>query len=278
MNLKEAYNYCVYFLSANGVDEAEFKALCLVCHLAGIQNSQYEQHKQDTVMMKPLADALWRLKSGEPLQYILGKWDFYESEFFVGKGVLIPRPETEELTALAVKKARQLASPVIYDLCSGSGCIGISIAKAVPGSDVFCIEKSRAAMEYLVKNAKDIPNAHPVLGDVFNADSLKNTAENSMDMIVSNPPYIRSSEIPLLQTEVSFEPKEALDGGESGLDFYVCIAEEWKRFLKPGGLLLLEIGEDQAEDISVLLQHNDYSNICILNDIYGNPRIACAEK
>ena len=133
-------------------------------------------------------------------------------------------------------------------------------------------------MEYLVKNAKDIPNAHPVLGDVFNADSLKNTAENSMDMIVSNPPYIRSSEIPLLQKEVSFEPKEALDGGESGLDFYVCIAEEWKRFLKPGGLLLLEIGEDQAEDISVLLQHNDYSNICILNDIYGNPRIACAEK
>lgn len=278
MNLKDAYNYCVYFLSANGVDEAEFKALCLVCHLAGIRNNQYEQHKSDTIMMKPLADALWRLKCSEPLQYVIGKWDFYESEFYVGKGVLIPRPETEELTDLAVKKARKFRSPVIYDLCAGSGCIGISIAKSVLHAEVFCIEKSSAAMEYLAKNMQGVTNVHAVSADVLDIDSFKNITENSIDLIVSNPPYIKSSEILSLQKELSFEPKEALDGGKDGLDFYIYIIKEWKKFLRPGGLLLFEIGDEQAADISVLLQQSHYKNISILNDMYGNPRIASAEK
>lgn len=278
MTLKDAYNYCVYFLSANGVDEAQFKALCLVCSVAGIKNSEYETHKETTVMLKPIADALWRLKSGEPLQYVLGKWDFYESEFYVGKGVLIPRPETEELVDLAVRSAKQMHSPLVYDLCSGSGCIGISIAKAVPAADVFCVEKSADAMTYLLKNADGVHNAHPVLGDVLNADSFSQIAENSVDMIVSNPPYIRSSEISALQREVQFEPKEALDGGESGLDFYRYIIKSWKRFLKPGGKLLFEIGNEQGSAVKSLLSDSGYNHIQIQNDLYGNPRIAVSQK
>lgn len=278
MTLKDAYNYCVYFLSANGVDEAQFKALCVVCSIAGIKNSEYETHKEDTVMLKPVADALWKLKSGEPLQYVLGKWDFYESEFYVGKGVLIPRPETEELTDLAVKYAKEMNSPVVYDLCSGSGCIGISIAKAVPQSDVYCVEKSAEAMPYLLKNSQDVSNAHPVAGDVLKSDSFENLAENSVDIIVSNPPYVRSSDISNLQPEVLFEPKEALDGGADGLDFYKCIIKEWKRFLKPGGHLLFEIGDDQGAAVAELLSENDYKNISINNDMYGNPRIAVSQK
>lgn len=278
MTLKDAYNYCVYFLSANGVDEAQFKALCVVCSIAGIKNSEYETHKEDTVMLKPVADALWKLKSGEPLQYVLGKWDFYESEFYVGKGVLIPRPETEELTDLAVKYAKEMNSPVVYDLCSGSGCIGISIAKAVPQSDVYCVEKSAEAMPYLLKNSQDVSNAHPVAGDVLKSDSFEDLAENSVDIIVSNPPYVRSSDISNLQPEVLFEPKEALDGGADGLDFYKCIIKEWKRFLKPGGHLLFEIGDDQGAAVAELLSENDYKNISINNDMYGNPRIAVSQK
>lgn len=278
MNLKDAYNYSVYFLGANGVDEAEFKSLCLVCHLAGIKNNQFELHRGDEVKNKPLADALWRLKSGEPLQYVLGKWDFYESELYVGSGVLIPRPETEELTELAVKNAARLDAPVIYDLCSGSGCIGVSIAKAVPQSEVFCIEKSPCAMAYLEKNAQGVSNVYALTGDVLRPDSFENICKNSIDIIVSNPPYIKSAEIPLLQKELSFEPREALDGGESGLDFYICIINDWKRFLKPGGLLLLEIGEDQGSAVSSLLSGGGYKNISVENDIYGNPRIARAEK
>lgn len=278
MTLKDAYNYCVYFLSANGVDEAEFKSLCLVCSADGIKNSEYETHKDDTLMPKALADALWRLKCGEPLQYVLGKWDFYESEFFVGQGVLIPRPETEELTDFAVKNAKEIKEPLIFDLCSGSGCIGISIAKAVPSAEVYCVEKSAEAMTYLIKNSSDVQNAHPVTGDVLNADSFENINENSIDIIVSNPPYVKSGDISQLQREVQFEPKEALDGGADGLDFYTYIAKEWKKYLKPNGILLFEIGDEQADDVSRLLKENNYKNITIKNDMYGNPRIAIAIK
>lgn len=278
MTLKDAYNYCVYFLSANGVDEAEFKALCLVCNADGIKNSEYETHKEDTLMPKALADNLWRLKCGEPLQYVLGKWDFYESEFCVCNGVLIPRPETEELTDLAVKYAKKTSSPLVYDLCSGSGCIGISIAKAVPQSDVYCVEKSADAMAYLLKNAQGIQNVHAVSGDVLNTASFENIRENSIDIIVSNPPYIKSSEIEGLQREVQFEPREALDGGADGLDFYTYITREWKKYLKPNGILLFEIGNEQADEVACLLETNGYKNIEIKNDMYGNPRIAASQK
>ena len=97
MTVQEAYNYSVYFLGANGVDEEEFKAKCLVCHLAKIANRDYHSHLGDLVSQKKLADGLWQLKSGTPLQYVLGEWDFLDSTFAVGPGVLIPRPETEEL-------------------------------------------------------------------------------------------------------------------------------------------------------------------------------------
>ena len=95
MTLSEAYNYGVYFLSANGVDEADFKSLCLCCHCAGIKNNEYENHKnEDLIIMKKFADMLWQIKSGEPLQYVIGRWDFYERELHDGRGVLITRPET----------------------------------------------------------------------------------------------------------------------------------------------------------------------------------------
>ena len=113
MNLKQAYSYAVQFLELNNVDEADFKALCLVCHLAGIKNSEYSLHIDDEIIMSRLAKSLWRLKEGEPLQYVLGKWDFYESEFYVGKGVLIPRPETEELVEKVIDYAKNLINPVI---------------------------------------------------------------------------------------------------------------------------------------------------------------------
>ena len=148
MNVKEAYSYSVSFLEANGVDEADFKALTVVCHVAGIKNSEYHAHKDDFIITKRLADCLWKLKTGEPLQYVIGKWDFYESEFYVGEGVLIPRPETEELVDLVVKYLKTVTNPVVIDLCSGSGCIGVSIAKAVPNSKVYCIEKSKEAFRY----------------------------------------------------------------------------------------------------------------------------------
>lgn len=273
MTLKQAYDYGVYFLSANGVDEAEFKSLCLVCHLDGIKNSEFEFHKNDEIIMKKFADWLWRVKSGEPLQYVIGKWDFYESEFFVGEGVLIPRPETEELTDLAVKIAQKIENPVVIDLCSGSGCIGISIAKKIKTSTVYLVEKSEKAFYYLLKNAKDVPNVNSLNKDIFALPQIEKA-----DIIVSNPPYINSGDIDSLQKEVQREPKMALDGGQDGLDFYRFIAENYKDYLKPDGVLLFEIGETQADAVADILKSNSYSDIEIKKDIYGNARMAVCRK
>lgn len=269
MNLKQAYDYSVCFLRANGVDEYENKALNAVCYVAGIKLSEFHLHKDDFIIMKRLADFLWRLKCGEPLQYIIGKWDFYESEFYVGKGVLIPRPETEELVDLAINYAIKIDNPVIIDLCSGSGCIGISIAKTNKNSVVYCIEKSTAAFEYLKKNATGIENVHCILGDINNDFELPKA-----DIIISNPPYIKSDDMKSLQKEVQQEPSMALDGGVDGLDFYRIINDRWYDKIKDNGRLMLEIGDDQGESIKTVL--TQFDNIEVRKDMSGNDRMVIA--
>lgn len=271
MNVIEAYNYSVLFLKANGVDEPEFKAKNIICEIISINLGEFDFHKNDFVNTRKLADFLWRLKSGEPLQYIIGKWDFYESEFAVGEGVLIPRPETEELVDEVIKYAKTLKNPVIIDLCSGSGCIGISIAKKIPTSTVYCIEKSEDAFKYLKINAQGVANMVTVLADINDAFDLPNA-----DIIVSNPPYIKSSELSTLQKEVQFEPKMALDGGIDGLDFYRIINDKWHKRLNKGGRLFVEIGNDQGESIKGAL--SSFANIIVKKDIYSNDRIVIAEK
>lgn len=271
MNVKEAYDYSFAFLKANGVDEAENKALNAVCCIAGIKLGEYQSYKDDFVNMKRLADFLWRLKTGEPLQYVMGKWDFYESEFFVGEGVLIPRPETEELTELVIDYAKSLEKPVIFDLCSGSGCIGISVAKKLSNAFVYCIEKSKDAYKYLERNAKDVANVECILGDINNEFDLP-----SADIIVSNPPYIKSGDMKTLQKEVKKEPSMALDGGDDGLDFYRIINDKWKKYLKDNGRLFLEIGEDEGESIKDAL--SAFSNITVKKDLSGNDRMVVADK
>lgn len=272
MTLKEAYNYGVYFLSANGVDEAEFKSLCLVCHLDGIKNSEYSAHKDDEIIMKRFADMLWKVKSGEPLQYVIGKWDFFESEFYVGPGVLIPRPETEELVELALSNIDSSKETIIYDLCSGSGCIGISLAKKLPKAKVFLIEKSQDAFNYLKKNSEGVSNAVPVMSDI----SEYSAELPEPDVIISNPPYIPTSQLSSLQAEVQKEPSMALDGGDDGLDFYRIIKDVWFPGLKKGGKLFLEIGEDQGEKVIDLF--GGTAKVSLKKDIYGNDRMITAVK
>lgn len=266
MNLKEAYSYSVQFLEANNIDEADFKALNAVCYVAGINLSEYKTHTEDFIITKRLADFLWRLKSGEPLQYIIGKWDFWNSEFYVGEGVLIPRPETEELVELALNILKNIDNPTVIDLCSGTGCIGISIAKEIKSANVYCIEKSSDAIKYLKKNAEGITNVTVIQDDINNDIDL-----HKADVIISNPPYIRSAEISTLQEEVLKEPKIALDGGEDGLDFYRIINNKWKSKLKQNGTLILEIGNEQGETIKDVL--TNFSDVTIKKDLYGNDRI-----
>lgn len=269
MTLKKAYSYAVKFLDDNGIDEPDFKALCIVCHIDGIKNSEYMSHSDDEITLSVLDDMLLQLKSGKPLQYALGKWDFYNSEFCVGEGVLIPRPETEELVELAVNKIKTLGKCVVFDLCAGSGCIGISIARECPEASVYLVEKSEQAFYYLLKNAQGVDNVFPVNADINDKLDLP-----MADVIVSNPPYIKSSDISSLQSEVLCEPAMALDGGSDGLDFYRIINDKWYCAFNQNGLLYLEIGNEQGTDIIPVL--NNFTDIEIIKDIYGNDRMVRA--
>jgi release factor glutamine methyltransferase len=219
-------------------------------------------------------DALWaaveRRLSGEPLQYIIGEWDFYNCTFRVGEGVLIPRPETELLVdeTLEFLKGRSDGEKTVLDLCSGSGCIAISIAKNCPEAKVLAVEKSPAAFEFLKQNI--ILNQVKV--SAFNDDILEgcgHLTKGRFDVIVSNPPYVRKSELETLQTEVLREPVEALDGGEDGLVFYRAIADRWLPLVRPGGLLIVECGEDQAEDVKSIFSAASDGAVYTLDDFAG---------
>lgn len=221
-------------------------------------------------------DIIFQRTQGVPLQYLLGEWDFCSFTFKVGKGVLIPRPETEMLVELACKYLQENPNGIVYDLCAGSGCIGISIAKLNPDCTVYMVEKSDIASDYIKKNIKalEVNNAHLVQGDIFKADEIDLP---SADILISNPPYISSSEISRLQREVLHEPVMALDGGEDGLDFYRAIADGWLKKVADGGLVALECAEEQTLSVSGII-----SGFCIEVkeniDIYGQPRVVTAKK
>ena len=214
-----------------------------------------------------------RRLNGEPVQYIIGSWDFYGEAFRVGEGVLIPRPETELLIDFATENLKELENPVVFDLCSGSGCIGLTIARLFPDSRVYLIEKSEKAFEYLSENKKlsGCENAYLIKGDIFSGfDSFKLPQP---DLILSNPPYIESGEISQLQSEVLKEPIMALDGGNDGLDFYRCIAEKWLPYCKKS--IAVECGENQHTEIAKMLSG---MNINFIKDFNEINRIVCGTK
>lgn len=218
-----------------------------------------------------LAAAERRLK-GEPIQYIIGEWDFFGNSFLVGEGVLIPRPETELLVEMSLERIKNIESPVVVDLCSGSGCIALSVALSRPDARVAAVEKSPEAFRFLRKNIEKLSasNVTAICGDIF--DGFGELSPESADIIISNPPYIPSGEIAGLSGEVLHEPRMALDGGNDGLDFYRAIAERWLGLLRHGGFIMVECAENQTEDIcSVFSPRLSYCGSYI--DQFGNPRI-----
>lgn len=233
-------------------DDAKFDAMCLVEKVFGINRTEFFLKGDDDAeadKVRELISSAEKRASGEPLQYILGQWDFMGRTFLVGKGVLIPRPETEMIAEAAIDFLREKKNPVVLDLCSGSGCIGISIGAAVKDSKVYLIEKSEDAFSYLKKNIElnSLDNVEGIRGDIF-TDAAK-FHDIAPDLIVSNPPYIERKVIPTLQSEVRKEPGMALDGGEDGLDFYRVIASNWIPLLREGGAVIVECGENQGKSI-----------------------------
>lgn len=235
---------------------------------AGIEAARFEA-KEILKSAKNDTEALEfanRRISGEPLQYILGEWEFYGLPFFVGEGVLIPRADTETLVDVALGIIGNKPFRVA-DLCSGSGAIAIAVAKN-SGAMVTAIEKSETAFSYLERNARRNGVAvECVLGDVFGE------WKENYDLVLSNPPYIASAVVETLSEEVKREPKMALDGGADGLDFYKRLTSYWKTRINGGGHLAVEIGYDQGESVVALFEQNGFEEIELIKDLSGNNRV-----
>lgn len=216
-----------------------------------------------------------RRASGEPIQYVIGSWSFMGRDYLVGEGVLIPRDDTEVVTQAALELIKHLPSAAVADLCAGSGIIGVTIKKERPDAEVTAVEKSDIAFDYLKRNC-EINDARIRLIHDDLCDCTEDFADGSLDLIVSNPPYIRSDDIDGLQSEVQYEPRMALDGGEDGYDFYKMILRLWTKKLKKGGYIAFEIGEGQFETIAGMLRSYGFADIKGYPDIQGITRAVTA--
>ena len=213
--------------------------------------------------------------SGYPLQYILGKADFFGEEFSVNEAVLIPRPETEILVEHLVKRFADFGPMDILDMGTGSGCIAISLAKQLSKASVLACDKSASALKVAKKNAADLGVSLSFIQSAL----FKNIRGMKFDLIVSNPPYIASPEIDKLQPEISYEPRMSLDGGKDGLDFYRKMIKQASLYLKSNGILAFEIGFGQAERIEKILQKQPNMRIIdIIRDYADIQRVVIAQK
>ena len=267
MTVKQAEKLIAQMLSPFS-DEAETEAKYIVSFLADCEPNRLILSDAD-IDKKDIEEIVLKRREGTPLQYILGRWWFYKSEFLVGEGVLIPRQDTETLVEAAAELLRDIKSPKVCDLCSGSGCIAISIAAERPDAEVTAVEKYEEAYSYLQKNI-----------DYNKADNVKAVQYDVLckpfgeyDLIVSNPPYIKDADKKELSKEVLNEPHTALFGGDDGLFFYREITKNWKSALKEGGILAFEVGINEDEAVAEILRQNGFVNIGVKNDLIGIPRV-----
>ena len=268
-----------------GIDEYECDSYLLAEHVFGINRQKYHMNPS-AVMDDNQTEEYFRLinmrAERKPLQYIIGKCEFMGFSFAVNTDVLIPRQDTEILVECAVKSVKELCKKrdilpeqlKILDMCTGSGCIGISIAK-ITNAHVTCADISEGALKCAKQNGERLYNENIrfVQSDLFENIS------GEFDVIVSNPPYVVHDEIKSLMPEVSlYEPCLALDGGKDGLIFYRRIVENADRYLTDSGVLLFEIGSEQAEEVCAILKENRFKNTEVIKDLAGLDRVIKAGR
>jgi len=272
----DIYNKGINELKKSGIENAEFdvkqilKKFFLNCECT-FNCGHYPENDGEIVEFFSLIN---ERKNNVPLQYIIGDWDFYNLTFLVGDGVLIPRQDTEILVDEVLKINTQNKN--LLDVCSGSGCIGITIEKNSDIGKVVLLEKSKKAFSFLEKNITfNGSKAQGINDDLMNYHKIANEC---FDIIVSNPPYIDKNGMNELSAEVKKEPKDALYGGGDGLLFYRYISKHYKKILKDGGFLFFEIGYNQKESVTEILEKNGYKNINCIKDLCGNDRIIKCNK
>lgn len=269
-------------LSEAGVTSATVDAELLACYCLGVSRSELAL-KVATNQEFPDAEidrfeqALSRRVSREPLQHITGVAPFRHLELEVGPGVFTPRPETEQLVSFAMEKISAIQRPLIVDLCSGSGAIAISLATEILGSEVFAVELSKDAFEYLRRNASrnGLPEEH-----LRNEDLVSSLVEldSRVDLVISNPPYIPNDAIPIDLEVQLHEPSMSLYGGVDGLDVVRQISVRAMRLLKSGGLLVMEHADTQSSAIGELLLAEGWLQVEARADLAGKDRMISAVK
>lgn len=288
MRALDKLRYAEDFLKKSNFEDSYREAEIIITTCLGIDRTVL--YRDNPVIKKYQDDKinkfLERRKNREPLQYIIGNVDFYGLKIKVGRGVLIPRPETELLVEKAIKTVKRDAMNVMYilDLCTGSGCLALALAKEFPKAEAYGTDISEIAIRYSRKNAKinRINNVYFFKGNLFEPirKYLKSHISNlKFDIIISNPPYIRRDDIKNLQSEIrDWEPVEALDGGKEGLDYYKIIIPEARFYLKQRGYLILEIGQHQFSEVRRIVEEVGFLEISMIKDYSGIERIFIARN
>lgn len=273
MTVNEIYQSGLKLLENNNIENSKFEAQSLLQKAFSLDRIGFIIHKTDKAdenCSHNFLNFIEKRISGEPLQYILGEWSFMGFDFKVGRGVLIPRDDTEVVVNLCIDFLENRTDKKTVDLCSGSGAIAVALDK-ISGAKVTAVEIDETAFSYLETNVKENNSSvKPVMADALKiCDTF---ADGGLDLIVSNPPYIKSADIETLQKEVRLEPRLALDGGEDGCDFYREIVSRWSRKLKKGGALAFELGEGQADAVKALMTEQGFSDFKISLDFGGVQR------
>lgn len=285
MTLAEAIKKAASTLSAHGVSDARLDAEVLLRFILDRDRAWLITHANEPLAgdkRKLFEDAVNRRAKREPLQHITGRQEFWGFDFRVTPDVLIPRPETEFVVESAIRAAGKRPGLTIIDLCTGSGCIAVSLAKELPGARIFATDVSEKALSVARENAgsHDVSSRIRFIeGDLF--EPLEELdLRGRVDIITANPPYIRSGDLPALQPEVKkFEPERALISGPEGTEIHRSILEAAPDFLKKRGAVIMEMGLGQAEGlIKIVNEDGRYSAPEILKDLAGIDRVIVAKK
>lgn len=280
MSGKELYSALIQTLTEGNTEFAKLEAGFIIEHVTGYELPRFLMNGDlpaaDDVIQKALTIAEKRC-TGEPLQYILGEWDFFGMTFKVGKGVLIPRADTETIVETAIDLRREAGSTRFADLCSGSGCIAAAVSRYVKSPTGYAVEYSEDAFPYLEENLRNnAVNTEAVFGDVLKAETAMKFTD--LDLITANPPYLTKRDMEELQEEVKHEPEMALFGGDDGLYFYRELARIWKGSLRSGGHILFEMGLGQYRDVMEILKENGYEDVSFACDLAGIERVVYGRK
>ena len=272
MKLEELIKKSTIKLQKNNIDDYSIKLKIIIEYFFNIPINKIIVYMNKEVSSKENVEfekILQKVINGIPVQYITNKQEFMGLKFYVDKNVLIPQPDTEILVEHVIEYCNNINySLKILDLCTGSGAIAISLAKYIKNANIYATDISENAIEIANKNAK----INKVGINFIKSDMFENIKEKDFDIIVSNPPYIKTSVISTLSNEVKNEPYIALDGGKDGLKFYNIIYEKAEKYMNRNGIIFLEIGYDQKENIMNIFKKK-YREVYCLKDLNNNDRV-----